>query len=105
MVNSVVNRVLKERPSDPLGAIAKSLLLQSSRSFPTFDRLNARKASVGNQLGKQTLKIDVFLTFKGRPGMRYQHVFAFDTEEADKMLLDADGSMRTALGVINKEIN
>jgi hypothetical protein len=38
--------------------------------------------------------------------MRYSHVFAFDTEDADKMLVDdASGSIKTALNLINKDIN
>jgi hypothetical protein len=46
------------------------------------------------------------MTFKGRPGLRHQHVFAFDAEEGDKMLFDdASGSIKTALGIINKEVN
>lgn len=59
-----------------------------------------------NALGRQTFKIDVHLTFKGRLGLRYQHVFAFDQEEADKMMADdAAGSIKTALNLINKDVN
>ena len=57
-------------------------------------------------MAKQTFKIDVFMTFKGRPGLRYQHVFAFDTEEADRMLVDdANGSIKTSISLINNEVN
>jgi len=40
-------------------------------------------------------------------GLRYQHVFAFDNEEADKMIVDdaVTGSIKTALNLINKDIN
>ena len=101
----MVNRTLKERPQDPLAAIARQLLQQSSKSYPTFDRLHARKVYIQNQPGRQTFKIDVFMTFKGRSGLRAQHVFAFDNEEIDRMLYDdASGSIKTAIGVINKDI-
>ena len=67
----------------------------------------ARKVYVQNQTAKQTLKIDVFLNFKGRVSMRNQYTFAFDQDEADKMLFDEPGQLglKTATNMINNEIS
>lgn len=42
-INQIVNRVVKERPEDPLSQIASMLLAKSTRSFPTFDKIVARR--------------------------------------------------------------
>ena len=97
---------MKERPTDPLSSIAQSLLLSAKKSFPTFEKFEAKKVYVQNQLNKYTLKIDVFLNFKGRSSLRYQHTYAFDPEEWDKMLYDEAGQtgLKTAIKLINTEI-
>ena len=47
-INSIINKVIKDRPSDPLSAIATLLLTKSRGSFPTFDRLTARRVFIGD---------------------------------------------------------
>ena len=49
-VNRIVNRVLKERPADPLLTIAQSLMNQSTgtKSYPTFDKLQARRVFIND---------------------------------------------------------
>ena len=87
-MNRIVNRVLKERPSDPLSAIASSLLRQSHKSYPTFDRLTARRVFIGDNPSCETVKICVYLIYQGRSALRYKHTFAFDTEEQGRFLYD-----------------
>ena len=62
-VNRIVNRIIKERPSDPLSAIAAALLQQSRKSFPTFDKLTARRVFIGDNSQLETVKIGVYLNY------------------------------------------
>ena len=87
-MNSIVNKVIKERPADPLSTIAQMLLTQSRKSYPTFDKLTARRVFVADNPSVETLKISVFLNYQGRSALRYRHTFAFDTEEQGWFLYD-----------------
>lgn len=84
----MVNRIIKERPNDPLSAIAQALLQQSRKSYPTFDKLTARRIFIQDNPQTETLQISVYLTYQGRSALRYKHTFAFDTEEQDRMMFD-----------------
>lgn len=87
-VNKVVNTVIKERPACPLSAIATYLLQSSRKSYPTFDKLTARRIFIGDNAQLETVRISVFLNYQGRSAMRYRHTFAFDPEEQDRLLFD-----------------
>ena len=63
VVNQVVNKVIKERPADPVQTIAQMLLLQAKKSYPTFDKLVARRVFIQDNPALQTVKIGVYLTF------------------------------------------
>jgi len=87
-VNTIVNRVIKERPADPLSKIATYLLLQSRKSYPTFDKLTARKIYIGDNPQSETVRINVFLNYQGRSALRYRYNFSFDPEEQERILFD-----------------
>ena len=87
-VNRIVNKVIKERPDDPLSVIAQMLLSQSRKSYPIFDRLTARRIFVADNPQCETLRISVFLNYQGRSALRFKHNFSFDTEEQDRFLFD-----------------
>ena len=95
-VNRVVNTVIKERPACPLSAIASYLLQSSGKSYPTFDKMTARRIFIGDNLQLETVKISVHLNYQGRSAMRYRHTFAYDPEEHDRMLFD-DQAGKTGL--------
>ena len=61
-VNAVVNRVLKERPSDPIQAIASELQKLSPPTYPQFEKLSARRVFLQDNPSMQSLKIHVYLT-------------------------------------------
>ena len=71
IVNQALNRVLREKPADPLSSIASVLLSQATNSLPVFDRIYARKTNLYESAANQTLKLQVFLNFQGRSEMRY----------------------------------
>ena len=62
-VNKIVNRVIKERPVDPLSKIAMYLLQQSNKSYPTFDKLRARRIFIGDNPQCETVSISVYLNY------------------------------------------
>ena len=102
-----MNRVIKERPADPLSAIAQLLLSQSRKSYPTFDKLTARRIFIGDNSACETLKISVFLTYQGRSALRYKHTFAFDSEEQERLLFDdpaAKAGLNQGVNMICNEI-
>jgi len=96
-VNRIVNRVIKERPGDPLSEIAKYLLQQSRKTYPIFDKLKARRVFIGgDNPSSETLRISVYLYFHGRSGLRYQYYFSYDPEEQNLILYD-DQDNKTGL--------
>jgi len=107
VVNKIVNQVIKERPSDPLSAIAFHLLKKSRKSYPVFDKMTARRIFVADSPQCESLKINVFLTYQGRSALRYSHNFAFDPEEVNRFLFDDTASksgLNTGVSMIGKEI-
>lgn len=106
-VNRVVNQVIKERPADPLSAIAMYLLRQSRKSYPTFDKLTARRIFIGDDPKCETVKIGVWLNYQGRSALRYNYNFAFDPEEQERMLFDdqtAKSGLTQAVNMIGEAI-
>ena len=95
-VNKIVNKVIKERPADPLSKIAMYLLQQSRKSYPTFDKLKARRIFVGDNLQCETIRISVHLNYQGRSAVRYRYNFSFDPEELERILFD-DQATKTGL--------
>ena len=87
-MNRIVNRICKERPDDPLSEIASQLLLQSRKSYPTFEKLTARRIFIGDNPECETVKISVFLNYQGRSSLRYKHNYSCDAEEIDRFLFD-----------------
>ena len=106
-VNRIVNRVIKERPTDPLLTIAQSLMNQSTKSFPTFERIHARRVYLSDNPATQSVKIGVYLTYKGRTCLRYKHTVSYDMEEQDLILFD-DQEQKTGMnkgcGMISNEM-
>ena len=106
-VNRVVNQVIKERPADPLSAIAMYLLRQSRKSYPTFDKLTARRIFIGDDPKCETVRIGVWLNYQGRSALRYSYNFAFDPEEQERMLFDdqaAKSGLTQAVNMIGEAI-
>lgn len=64
------------------------LLSESHKSYPTFDRLQARRIFAADNPQIETLRISVFLTYQGRSALRHQFNFGFDPEELDYFLFD-----------------
>lgn len=62
-VNKIVNRICKERPADPLSSIAMYLLQQSRKSYPTFDKLTARRIFIADNISCETIRINVWLNY------------------------------------------
>ena len=107
-MNRIVNRVIKERPEDPLSTIAKYLLKEARKCYPTFDKLKARRVFIGGESSStETLRIDVYLTYHGRSGLRYQYYFSFDPEEQNRILYDDQASktgFSQAIDMINNAV-
>ena len=108
-VNRIVNRVLKERPADPLLTIAQSLMNQSTgtKSYPTFEKLQARRVFLNDNTAAQSVRINVFLTYKGRTSLRYKHIVGYDNEEHDLLLFDnheQKSGLNQGCGMISNEI-
>ena len=90
-----------------MSSIAQLLLSQSRKSYPTFDKLTARRIFVADNPNCETLKISVFLTYQGRSALRHKHTFAFDTEEQDRLLFDdvaTKAGLSQGVNMINNEI-
>ena len=103
-----MNRVLKERPKNPLEVIAKSLKDASGLQYPTFEKFNARRTFLNDDLSMPTLRVDVYLSHKGRCIMAHRHIFAYDEEERDQWLWDYPEEkmgLNKACALINGELS
>lgn len=78
VVKKAVNKVLREKPADPLSTIAGILVESANKSYPVFDRFVATKAYLMDNTSLQTVQIDVHLTFQGRSEVKHTHVFTYD---------------------------
>jgi hypothetical protein len=103
-----VNSVLKERPSDPLDRIATLLNEASGKSFPIFAKFNARRFFLQDRLDMPSIKIDVYLQFKGRINLAHSHIFSYDEEEKNHFLWDVEqekSGLKKTCELINKDFN
>jgi len=62
-VNRVVNTVMKERSACPLSAIASYLLQSSRKSYPTFEKMTARRIFIADNPQLETVNISVYLNY------------------------------------------
>jgi len=108
-VNQSINRILKQRPIDPLSAIASSLISEAKNSLPVFDRIVAKKICLQESANVHTLKLQVFLNYQGRTEMRYEHVFTYDQDEHEKTFIYDNKAERQGLenacNIIDNEVN
>jgi hypothetical protein len=93
--------VLKQKPDDPISALASQLIESANKSYPVFECFAARKVYLANSLTNSTLQISVHLNYQGRSGVRHIHTFAFDESQIDNFPWDNPDD-RTGL---NKAIN
>ena len=80
-VNSIVNQVLRERPEDPIEAIALHLQKVAPPTFPTFDKFSARRVFLNDNPMMPSIKIHVYLNYQGSVRLAHTHLFAYDEEE------------------------
>ena len=43
IVNTSINKIIRQRPIDPLSAIASNLINEAQNSVPVFDKIRAKK--------------------------------------------------------------
>lgn len=43
IVNASINKILRQRPADPLSAIASHLITEAQNSVPVFDKIRAKR--------------------------------------------------------------
>ena len=54
-VKKALNKVLRERPAEPLSAIAGQLLTSATKSYPVFEKFEASRIFLQESLQYQTL--------------------------------------------------
>ena len=97
IVNSSVNKILRQRPADPLSSIATHLINEASNSVPVFDRIQAKKVCLQETPTVQSLKVQVWLNYQGRTEMRYEHILTYDQDEHEKNFLYDNKADKTGL--------
>lgn len=64
-----------------MAELAMELLNSAGTSFPIFDCFKARRVFLADQMTCQSIRVDVYLAYQGRVGLRYKHTFAYDPEQ------------------------
>lgn len=107
VVKRALNRVLREQPADPFSALAGQLFNSASKSYPTFERFEASQIYLNDNLSQQTLKLQVYMSFKGRNELRHTHYFTYDDCQLQNFSFDsADGAgLKRACAFINSRVN
>lgn len=59
----MINKVLREKPADAISTISGLLISNSNKSYPVFEKFEAKKIYLLDSTGHQSLKIDVFLHY------------------------------------------
>ena len=78
IVKSSLNRVLREKPADPLANLAAMLIASAKKSYPVFKRFEARRVFLCDSVQYQSISIDVHLSFQGRTEVKHSHIFTYD---------------------------
>ena len=84
------------------------MITKARKSYPTFEKLVARRIFIQDNPAIQTVKIGVYLTYQGRTSLRYQHLFSFDSEEHELILYDNQpekSGLTNAISMINTGIS
>lgn len=103
-----MNEVLKQRPSDPLDRIATLLIEASGLSHPIFTKFSARRFFLQDRPDMPSIKIDVYLQYRGRTNLAHSHIFSYDDEERNHFLWDVEqekSGLKKACELINKDFN
>ena len=58
-----LNKTLRDKPADPLAAIAGLLFKSAQKSYPVFDRFEAKRVFLHDNMSHQSLSIKVFLQY------------------------------------------
>ena len=87
-VNGIVNKVLKERPEDPIETIAQMLQQVAPPSYPSFEKFSARRVYLTENTSICSLKILVYLSYQGQTRMAHTHYFSYDEEERGHFIFD-----------------
>ena len=82
------------------------LLRAAGTSFPTFDKFHARRVFLQDG-SSQTINIDVHCGYQGRVGLRYKHVFSYDTDDNQMQFDNQEDKtgLKAVVDLINKDIN
>ena len=56
----------------------------SGKQFPIFEKFNARRHFLNDRLDMPSIKIDVFLRYKGRVNLCHTYIFSYDEEERNQ---------------------
>jgi hypothetical protein len=80
----------------------------AGKSYPVFGKFSARRFFLQDRIDMPSIKIDVYLQFKGRTNLAHSHVFSYDEEERNHFLWDAEqekSGLKRACEIINDEFN
>jgi len=105
-VNAIVNKVLRERPEDPIEAIALQLQQVAPSTFPTFEKLSARRVYLNDNMVAQSIKLNVYLAYQGQVRLANTVTFAYDEEEKGHFLFnnaETKSGLSNACSMIGKE--
>ena len=109
IVNTSVNKVLRQRPADPLSSIASNLITEAQNSVPVFDKILAKKVCLQELPNVHSIKVQVWLNYQGRSEMRYEHILTYDQDEHEKTFLYDNKQERVgvdqAIALINNDVN
>ena len=108
IVKKSLNRVLRDKPADPLATIAGLLIESATKSYPVFDRFVAKGAYLMDSPSYETVQIDVYLTFQGRSEIKHSHYFTYDEAQSEQFPWDKPeekSGLSSAIKFINEDIN
>ena len=108
VVKKAINSVLREKPDDPISALASHLIQSAKKSYPVFESFEARKVYLSDSLSHPTLQISVHLNYQGRSGVKHIHNYTYDESQASHFPWDnADekSGLTKACGLINDDLS
>ena len=78
VVKKALNKVVREMPAEPFSALAGQLLSNSNKSYPVFDKVEACKSYLNDNLELPTITLSIYLIYQGRSELRHQHTYTYE---------------------------
>ena len=100
VLNTGINKVLREKPSDALSALAV-YLMENAEKKPIFNKFEC-------EITLKSFNTHVYLDFGGQTKCRHTHIFTYDSDianDSEDSQNELNGNIKAAIEYIHNDLN